>query len=328
MAKKITGSKLLKLRVWLSWIQTISNAHTAYKIEEAIYTSLGRFHKGDKDSPHTRPHLFDAYLTNASLPSKRTLDQIEKSNRFRDSSAYFYLPFWDVISEKLPEQRFLRELICSSRPNLTRYLHYGYRPKNAKWASILESPKTIDSLWKQGDIEALTVLLAIVRDAEHTNNQIQHSEAAYAAMYLSLFILSAEPYYSNRKLIFTYLSDHFFSKEYVLPNKSTFNLKADDIDVDFVISEIRNALQVAKIHGLNLKASKTRGRYVYWLKRLGILHYFAFSGDIWLMINEPETKESKRLLDKIKSRMKNDDRGSYHIDNLFLYMLRKSILKG
>lgn len=261
--------KAIRIRLWFAGVRDRSGAPSAYALEREF--SSEKFKKGP-DGEVVRPCKWDKYARGESMPGPALLEQVEKA--FPSTRAWLDLPLWEVVSEVPPPRAELHKLIAFSRPNLAARLQPVGTKKNSYriWNS-----STIDSLWKQGDVNALTTLLAIVRDAEQSGNDDQHAEAAVAAMQVFFLLATRQPFHFVRLELFDFLRDRFFSRTY----REGITLRAHLVDIDIATSTLGRAIDLGISLGLISDRDDQKARLNYWMWREGLFdNGIAFLGQL------------------------------------------------
>tara|TARA_R110001599_G_scaffold229825_5_gene429058 strand:+ start:2054 stop:2818 length:765 start_codon:yes stop_codon:yes gene_type:complete len=129
---------------------------------------------------------------------------------FPGTAVWINTPLWRLMDAESVELDDIAAAIGAARPHLAK--HVRSRSKT------LARPMTIDSLWRQGDLPALSALLAIVRHAEITKDLPQYVEASWAALHSAIFLSTTTALLAVREEFLDSLWSRFFCKLQILPS--------------------------------------------------------------------------------------------------------------
>lgn len=255
----------LRTLAWYDAVRRRSWLKTPYQLEKLFAPEKFRY---GPDGECIRPCQWDKYARGLVVPSTKLAERVEA--RYPGTKRWLILPLWRVIRDPPPPVTELHAIIAAVRPALTAHLSHPYNVLHAerRQPHRLSSIKTIDSLWRQGDVNALTALLACARDAELTQNEHQHAEAALAAMYVFFLVATHRPLYSIRKPLFELLKERFFSRRYPMG----LTLCAEVVNIDDAVNSLSRALALAPWFNIEV-TPRGRGKLAYWMYQEGL---FAF----------------------------------------------------
>lgn len=252
----------LRTVAWYAAVRERASLTTPYQLEKHFTPEKFRY---GPDGECIRPCQWDKYARGKKVPSAKTAARVEA--RYPGTKSWLTLPLWRVIRDPPPPLAELHAIITAVRPALAAHLSHPLNlPQTERRHSYrLSSIKTIDSLWRQGDVNALTALLACVRDAELARNPYQHAEAALAAMHVFFLVATRAPFYSIRRPLFKLLKERFFMYRYPMG----FTLCAEWVDIDDAVDSLRRAFALAQQFNIGL-TPHNRGRLAYWMYREGL----------------------------------------------------------
>lgn len=138
----------------------------------------------DKYSPGKRPGLWSKYRDGEVCPKFKPdrngcpsiVERVEK--RFPGTAQWMTMPFWDALSSAPMEMSDLKNLYLSL-PQHVRLLIVAEPSDKRKtfWRRPID-PKTLFSqLSKINDLDAATAILALIKEAETTQDQQMHRQA-------------------------------------------------------------------------------------------------------------------------------------------------------
>lgn len=145
----------------------------------------------------------------------------------------------------------IADVIRTARPHLAK--HVSSRCK------ALAKPMTVHSLWRQGDLEALSALLAIVRHAEITKNLAQYLEAAWAAFNLAIFLSSTTALSAIQQDFLDTVWDRFFRRLQSLT--ATF---ADGPTKEQSLAGVQRFVEAAT-HDRRFQGQKDLAKLAFWM---------------------------------------------------------------
>lgn len=240
--------------LWYEAVRERCGVETAYAFEKLFWPNSFRRSGGETQ----RPCKADRYKRGLRRPDRKSALDVER--RYPGTLKWLELPLWLVMDDRRWTQRELERIITNERPDLIRRL----RPNGNS-----ESPYllTLDSLWREGNVRALTVLLALLRYAKLRGLEHVHANAAFVAKQVFFCIATRPPFYSVRREMFEYLNPRFFSDTY------SFETKMPGASVQHaltVISKLRKVLTMADELGLISYQPRSRTAFAYNSLRSGI----------------------------------------------------------
>lgn len=292
----------LRVMAWFVAVREASGLPTAYQLEK--HFSNTPFKTGP-NGECIRPHQWERYERGDTVPNDKTVKKV--SDEFPGTEKWLSLQLWEVIGEKRPCHDTLLLIIGTIRPAIAKRLakvstvEPDSQPKNSKRLTTAMT----DSLWRQGDIAALTALLGIVVDAEYKGSDYQHADAAAAALAVFLLIASRqrEPFYAIREPLFEYLCERFFTRDYGWD----INLGAQYIDINEAVLSWKHAIEYAIHRGLIGQSIREQGRLAYWIWRCQLVDLgVSRIGYVWHKINDDECISA--ATPELERRLQNDDR--------------------
>jgi len=252
----------IRAMAWYAAVRERASLTTPYQLEKHFTPEKFRY---GPDGECIRPCQWDRYARGKKGPGAKTAARVEA--RYSGTKHWLTLPLWRVIRDPPPPLAELHAIITAVRPTLAAHLSHplNFSQAERRRSYALSSLKTIDSLWRQGDVDALTALLACARDAELTRNAHQHAEAALAAMNVFILLATSEPFYSIRQPLFKLLKKRFFSYRYLMD----FTLCSELVDINKAVENLRRTLTLAQQFGIET-TPRNRGRLAYWMYREGL----------------------------------------------------------
>ncbi len=275
--------------VWHAVVCFRTGLSTSYAIEKHFWPE-NFYRRNGETSRSCKP---DRYERGESLPDANTTAHVE--NRYPGTRRWLDLLLWHVMKDRRWTVRELTGIIGNARPGIMRRLRPNSRCQDPHLFAV-------DSLWRQGDTEALAVLLGLIRYAELTGHERLHADAVYAAMHVSFFVAAGDAFYPARHRFFAYLKSHFFSRTY---SCGSVTFKATE-EVDEVVSSLREILVMADELKLISSGPRTRGKLAYlsFRKGLEVVHTelsAALEGDV-------EWPEESAFLGDLRSDLRADGR--------------------
>jgi hypothetical protein len=140
---------------------------------------------------------------------------------------------------------------------------------------------------KQGDLEALTCLLALARESEWTKDEAQHKHAAAWAMRLLFALWIFPPLSGITHGIWNYLKIEFFSRSYI----DHAALNSDAIDVNRIVLVFTEILLRMEDAGVVNGYDFQQQARLFWHADLGNLS--TFLEDARSLTNAPDLKDWK-----------------------------------
>ncbi len=250
----------LRVKAWFVAVREKSGLKTAYQLEKRF--APDKFRRGP-DGECIRPCQWDKYERGENVPKNSLVALVEAT--YPGTLQWLVAPLWKVIRARslpIPE---LHSIIATTRPKLaSRLSHANSQFSQARRRPYnLSQPNTIDSLWRQGDVAALTALLGLIRDAEEKSDDHQHAEAALAALHLFILLAANDPLHSVRHELFMHLKDRFFTRVY--PKRLTLGVNL--FGLDEAVDSMRSAVTLFSQYGIPVATPRDRGRISYWMWR-------------------------------------------------------------
>ncbi|WP_150306341.1 MULTISPECIES: hypothetical protein [Pseudomonadaceae] len=187
----------LATKVWFAALLENSGLDSGYALETALSPACI---KKLPDGTKSRSGRWYKYSRGISTPSARTQTQVEK--KYPGTSAWLYAPLWKLISPDRLGIEEIAAIISRARPHLAKHVATSSRP--------FSSPRTIDSLWRQGDLQALEALLAITQLGEKTENLAVYVEASWAALHVAALLMINTPLKAIQPELTSILWDLYF----------------------------------------------------------------------------------------------------------------------
>lgn len=95
--------------------------------------------------------------------------------RFSGTKRWFTMPLWDLLQRDLIQPAELKEIFLSLQPEVRNLIvHQNYHPQARFWRNQTLPEHLYESLVKIGSIDAVTAVLALIKEAEINQNQHQH----------------------------------------------------------------------------------------------------------------------------------------------------------
>lgn len=164
---------------------------TAYRIRAMAWFNAVSLASGMNDgelevlfggyAPGARPGLWRKYKTGRICPKFKPdihghpsiVERVEP--RFPGTAKWMTMPFWEVLSYKPMDMAELRRIYLSLSPTV-RDLIVTEPKLNGRmfWRRMTETESLYQDLADIGDLDAATAILALIKEAEVTQNQTQH----------------------------------------------------------------------------------------------------------------------------------------------------------
>lgn len=176
-----------------AWFNAVSQASGMNAEELEIY-----FAPPDKQAIYkagNRPRLWEKYRDGRHCPksendrngSPSIVQRVEK--RFPGTAKWIAIPFWQVLSYTPMEMHELKAIYLSlSKP--VRKLIVMEKPHEERmfWRRPTDYEILYDQLLSIGDLDATTAVLALIKEAEVTQNQLQHQFGLRCWAYCDLIL--------------------------------------------------------------------------------------------------------------------------------------------
>ena len=185
----------LKSRAWVSEVLRTSQLTTPYALESFFSPQCL-----EPNGTRQRSSRWHRYQRGETLPSSRTVDAVEA--RLPGTAVWIHTPLWKLMNGQATGLEDVADVIGTAKPHLARH--------TKGCGNELAKPKTIEALWRQGDLTALSALLGIARHAEITGNLEQYVEASRAASNLAIFLSSTTALLAVRDEFLDVLWARFF----------------------------------------------------------------------------------------------------------------------
>lgn len=269
-----------RVKTWFVAVREKSGLKTAYQLDKRFAPE--KFRRG-LDGECIRPCQWDKYERGENVPKDPLVALVETS--CPGTRQWLVASLWKVIRARTLPISELHFIIATIRPTLASLSHATNPASRVRRKpNDLSRIGAIDSLWRQGDVEAMTALLGLVLDAEQRSSDHQHAEAALAALHLFILLAANDPLHSVRHELFTYLKDRFFTRVYPMGLTLGVNL----FDLDDAIDSMRRAVTLFNEYGIPVATPRDRGRISYWMWRLGMVEIgIAYPG----LLNKPLSVE-------------------------------------
>jgi len=163
----------------MAWFNAVSLASGMNDSELEVF--FGDASNRTRYKPGERPGLWRKYKTGKICPKFKPdvhgrpsiVERVEA--RFPGTAQWMGMPFWDVLSYKVMSMPELRKIYLSLQPNV-RDLILMEPVMNGRmfWRRPTDPEQLYDSLLSIGNLDATTAVLALIKEAEITQNQTQH----------------------------------------------------------------------------------------------------------------------------------------------------------
>lgn len=253
----------------------------AEDIQAITWNDLVCFH-ADEDRPNQLQKRFDDESCrglNRSPPNGKwrafakgslaTLETaVEVGKVYPETLRWRRLWLWRLLRNPAPPLPDIYDELFKIRPSLVRHvvakdpdLPRLYR------AHRLSNLATIDSLWKQGDMDALTALFALIRIAEYKDDEELYAEAAWAAMHVYFYRATYPPLAFSVPRVFDFLKRRFFSRVY--SSGVTLPLAAA-ADPALYVDQLGQTIGYVQGQAMSVGISFDRARIAYWVFQFGL----------------------------------------------------------
>lgn len=129
-----------------------------------------------------RPGLWNKYQKGIISPKVQKnkkgaplqlVDRVEK--KFPGTKQWFTMPFWCLLSFDPLDMPALKTIFLHLSPEVRGLIVIGkYNPKNKFWRLQKNPAELYQELVALGTVDAATAILALIKEAETTQNQTQH----------------------------------------------------------------------------------------------------------------------------------------------------------
>jgi len=246
---------------------------TPHEVEKAAHSDTGRWHS-ETDGVR-RPKQFDYLALGEHWPRRQTLNYF---NRFCPEVAFWlHLDLWSLLEEESPPIDCLHQIMRLAREGIRNLLFDRADPGNPLNPSMRRcatpGSQIAPIVRAVGDIEALTVLLALLREAELEGDAESHVAIAEHVLNLTFALAVWPPWMDHAHEIFRQLRKVVFPKF----SATMERLRVAQINPDEEVSLRLNMSFSAESAGL--AAEDDPGsviRQMLLLERLGRKEYFEY----------------------------------------------------
>jgi len=251
-------SKAFSIQSWYHSIRHKTCLESAYAIGK-------HFNPGEYFPGSNRSNKWYNYEAGKHKPNINLVDQI--NILYPGTKQWLNHPLWTLLNQKKIPQKSLYEITSNIHPKLAKHFSASNTFQYHKRSYKLHNPKTIDALFKQGDMNSLIMLFSIMRDAENKGNKLQFDEAARASIFNLYIVLQQEPLFSIRHDLFKYISEYIYSKS----DHLFIGALPRSVNLDKTFSHIRTAFNLAASSNL-VTSRDDYGALLYWLWREDIIY--------------------------------------------------------
>jgi len=252
----------LAASIWADVVLNQSNLPTFYALEKDLW--LRRF--GQTCRKWKRTGQFNKHA-NGRRFSRKTLLQVDE--HYPGTREWGELPLYRIIRDVPPTLEELISCTALVEPKLAARMRKAGVPRSAddrRYSSQLTRGGTIDALWRRGDLDAMTALLALARFADHVQDEFLHADAAWAARHVFMCVACHWPFHRKRFLLYEILERNFFSRKY--QEDIEFGPITEQ-EIDDIIDLGREAYLIAEDLSLVNAKPGDYGRLIYWMFRGG-----------------------------------------------------------
>lgn len=163
----------------MAWFNAVSLASGMNESELEVL--FGESTSRQRYTPGARPGLWRKYKmgricpkTKADINGRPSI--VERVDRqFPGTAKWMSMPFWDVLSYKRMDMAELRQVYVSLSPSVRDLIVMDPQINGRMfWRRSTAMEALYDELIEVGGIDAATAILALIKEAEITQNQIQH----------------------------------------------------------------------------------------------------------------------------------------------------------
>ncbi|THD07771.1 hypothetical protein [Metallibacterium scheffleri] len=280
--KPLTLPQRLAVRVWAFAIQKRARSLadrsgprqwpanlTPYEVERVVHGDTHRW-RVESDGIK-RPKQFDAYLAGLHWPNARTRATFRQD--FPELEYWLDLDLWSQIEAVPPPMSRLHEIMRMARPSLRALLYERTAPGDPLNPSLrrVAMPRADAArvVRAEGDLEALTVLFALLREAECIGDIEGHTAVAREAINL-LFALAVDPPWVR---VASDIFRHLRRSVLVHVPSTVEGLRLAEVNPDHEISLRLDMLFAAQSAGVNIDDASTTIAQMALLDRLGRNEY-------------------------------------------------------
>jgi hypothetical protein len=217
-----------------------------YEVERALYQ--GTLHWQVEPEGVRRPKQFDYFIKGEHWPTARTVAQLDV--QCPKAIHWLTLDLWQLIEVVPPPLEHLHGIMRQARESIRSHLFERVAPDdplNASWRRIPAAPdKVADAIRAEGDMEALTVLVALLREAEIRGDSEGHAVLARRVVNLVFALGALMPWLNHASNVFRYLRKAVLNR---VPS-TVEALDLANIDPDVRVSLYMNMYDSAVIAGI------------------------------------------------------------------------------
>lgn len=264
----------LATKVWFSALLDNSGLASGYALESLLSPACIKLLP---DGTKSRSGRWYKYARGISTPSVRTQSQVDRI--CPGTSTWLYAPLWKLISSDGLEIEEITDVISGARPHLAKHVISNRR--------VFRSPRTINSLWKQGDLRALEALLAITQLGAVTEDLAIYVEASWAALHVAGLLMTNTPLRAVEPELTCILWEQYFVylSEVTSPMPQNYSLGH--------VTELYRKMRLVAQSRDPLMSLKEERRFAFWLSKEGLLHTFSLSNIDSLMRDYEKQKRGK-----------------------------------
>ncbi len=242
----------LRVLLWYADVRASFDGASNYRLGKEFSESPGAWRQWQR------------YEKGEAVPQRETVTRVDA--RYPNVSRWLRLPLWDTFRDSTPLATLVA-LIPSDKRYLAKELTDQIEKTGRTRSYSERSLRGIDSLWRQGDINAFTALLALARLAEQANDKARQADICFAAMHVFFLLAMEGPFFSVRHELFRHLKEQFFSRCCV---GGVSVLRSEKIRLDKEIEGLRCAIAAAERFGIAATTPKEQARLAYWIRRSGM----------------------------------------------------------
>lgn len=184
--------RAMRVRAWVQAVKQASGLSLAELEDEFSQRWAQR-------SPSLRSCIWEKYqrgevVPRAGLRTKEGLSLVERvEERYPGTARWLSLPLWRLADKAPMDMKEIRA-IYEGLPKLLRSIFIAGPDKASEifWRRPVDHEHVCDIVLRIGDLDALVVALALVREAEITQNQDQH-EVGVETVKKCLYLLQYDP---------------------------------------------------------------------------------------------------------------------------------------
>lgn len=244
--------------------RTIAWSHCARDLTQMKAYSLETFF-ADKpfgrntNNEQIRQNRWYGYLSGKHVPSADYVDTVDR--KFKEPKNWLESDLWAALRKRTKIEE-LYKILAYIRPKLSLYLQ-DRNSKNPGRIKSFNLGSAIDSLFMQGDINALIALIAVLRISSIEDDFEPFLEALPYCRNIAICIIANSPLYSERENLYQYLFENILSSA----PECDFEIDMYEVHIDIscCIDLYKRTLLIAEDFGINFKPKKNKGLFQYWL---------------------------------------------------------------